>query len=299
MSRPGVVVELRGRLGNQLFQYACGSALAAAHDCSVAWTAGVLQRRRDVILPAFVPSAREAVPRELHRVATIGSGSDGRGMVRSSVALAMGRAVEMVGRAGGRPLLAAPRSISAFDPAVLQARPPCLLRGWFQNEHYFAAHADAVEQSIVLPDPRLPDDLPRPAVGLLFRRGDYNASRDALSLEYYERALHELCREVDVASVVVQADDAAFARLAVDWLARFVPTVVDGTASAPGAHEAMAMMASCDHWIVANSTFAWWCAWLGERRRRRDGARAIVLAPQRWYRGEDDVVPPRWRRVAP
>jgi hypothetical protein len=60
----------------------------------------------------------------------------------------------------------------------------------------------------------------------------------------------------------------------------------------------MAIMAACEHHIIANSTFSWWAAWLNPRRRRR------VIAPRHWSAPgaqvemvTDDLIPPDWEII--
>ena len=54
-------------------------------------------------------------------------------------------------------------------------------------------------------------------------------------------------------------------------------------------------MSLCDHAVIANSSFGWWGAWLGE------DADSVVAAPRVWFRNvpydTGDVVPERWLRV--
>jgi hypothetical protein len=52
-------------------------------------------------------------------------------------------------------------------------------------------------------------------------------------------------------------------------------------------------MLHCKHFIVANSSFSWWGAWLSSNPNK------IVCAPQRWFKStyEGDIVPKSWIRV--
>jgi hypothetical protein len=54
-------------------------------------------------------------------------------------------------------------------------------------------------------------------------------------------------------------------------------------------------MAGCRHHIIANSSFSWWGAWLGE------GEGSVVVAPKRWFADAAidtaSIVPERWVRI--
>lgn len=55
------------------------------------------------------------------------------------------------------------------------------------------------------------------------------------------------------------------------------------------------LMAGCHHHVIANSSFSWWGAWLGQQPGQ------IVIAPRRWFDGyvrdTADLVPTRWTTV--
>jgi hypothetical protein len=55
------------------------------------------------------------------------------------------------------------------------------------------------------------------------------------------------------------------------------------------------LMTRCQHFIIPNSTFAWWAAWLGEKHG------TLIYAPERWFGTDEldysDVVPERWLKV--
>jgi hypothetical protein len=52
-------------------------------------------------------------------------------------------------------------------------------------------------------------------------------------------------------------------------------------------------MTQCDHAVIANSSFAWWGAWLGEHRH--PSTDRVVVAPAEYVGG--DRVPDRWHTV--
>lgn len=59
--------------------------------------------------------------------------------------------------------------------------------------------------------------------------------------------------------------------------------------------EDMNDMASCEHNIIANSSFSWWAAWLNPNPNK------IVIAPKQWFSNPADEqfigVPKEWQRL--
>jgi hypothetical protein len=184
------------------------------------------------------------------------------------------------------------RTPQRFDPDVVAARPPYLLRGFFQVERYFAEIAEELDAAIRLPELPAPPDL-RPTVAVSFRRGDYVGRPWALPVRYQERALERLCADVRPGSIVVFCDDLEFAELVAPRVMRFAPARV---CAEPHPVRALAEMVRCDHFVIPNSSFAWWAAWLGERRPGEH----VVVAPEGWMdeARRTEVIPDRWVRVA-
>jgi hypothetical protein len=48
------------------------------------------------------------------------------------------------------------------------------------------------------------------------------------------------------------------------------------------------LMTQCKHFIISNSTFSWWAAWLSEREN------TIIIAPGNQYWSSKNIVPERW-----
>jgi hypothetical protein len=71
-------------------------------------------------------------------------------------------------------------------------------------------------------------------------------------------------------------------------------TVIDINAGADSFRD-IELMAHCKHHIIANSSFSWWGAWLGQHQRQ------IVVAPSVWFAGSseavNDIYQPNWLRI--
>ena len=55
------------------------------------------------------------------------------------------------------------------------------------------------------------------------------------------------------------------------------------------------LMSHCKHFVIPNSSFAWWAVWLSRREDQ------LVVAPERWFNDPEidtrDLVPENWIRL--
>jgi hypothetical protein len=185
-----------------------------------------------------------------------------------------------------------------YRESMLSIDLPSYLQGYLQSERYFSAITDEVAGSLAIPPVSKPAPAdPRPTVAISFRRGDYVRLGWELPFGYYENALEALARDERVREprFLLFGDDQAFLTLAVSWMARFGPaTSAYDIASDELSH--LALLRDCDHCVIANSSFAWWGAWLGDQEHRA-GPR-VVLAPADYRNFGPDILPDRWTAVS-
>jgi hypothetical protein len=282
-----VVVELQGRLGNQLFQFASGYAVARRRDARLLFSARRVPAV-DLLLPELIGDLyREPTATELLRVGAWGSDGPAAGLVGSATFHATRGARRL--RGASPPSFVVWNDTGRFRPEVFDLDLPVRLVGHLQTERYFVDVAEEIVDAVRLPPvPAAAQPSDRPTVGVSFRRGDYNTLGWALPLTYYERALGLIVERVGPVALVLFGDDPDFVELAGPRLAPF-GAVTNALVLGADPIAQLAAMARCHHHVIANSSFAWWGAWLGDQRGEPG---RLVVAPTEFV--GIDRVPLRW-----
>ncbi|UWQ18475.1 alpha-1,2-fucosyltransferase [Jannaschia sp. M317] len=277
-----ITARLLGGLGNQMFQYATGRALALRLGTDLAldaratdakgghWLNGLSAWQIRTVPPADLPPDRKGAPLRY-----------------------------AIWRATTRRLLR--QQGHGLDARVLNAPDDTYLHGYFQSEGYFADHADTIRADLTPSAPLPPaaeaiaDRIRGDAttVSLHVRRGDYLSSGAYGTCDgaYYARALDLIRARVPDLRIHAFSDDPAWVR---DNLSLPVPMEVVELPGA-GPEVDMHLMSLCRHHIIANSTFSWWGAWLNPAQGK------IVVAPEVWFRDpaltNADLIPAGWLRT--
>jgi hypothetical protein len=277
-----VIVQLMGGLGNQLFQYAAGRALALRGQTELELDLG------EVGEGAYRPYSLGAfdLPAETARIGELPF--EFRQAHRSRFARRVYARLprRLRPRARGGPRVIREKS-HAFDESLISARGDVYLVGFWQSPKYFEDFASVIRSDLALTRERaaagatLTTQVRREGtVSVHVRRGDYvshpaNIGRFVdCSPEYYEQALELLSSRVEVRTVYLFSDDIGWAEREL----RFAfPTVYVSEQTGMTDTTDFFLMSQCEHHVIANSTFSWWAAWLG---RHSDG---LVVAPSRWF----------------
>lgn len=287
---PLVVTRLIGGLGNQMFQYATGRALA-------------LRRGADLKLDItrYGTSPIHAKRRyELDSFSIHGSVASGREIARFGRTRRWWR----FGKAEDSwPIYREPHF--QFDPAVPDLPAPVYLDGYWQSERYFSDIAGMLRQEFAAKEPWERENEAvaaaidsANAVSLHVRRGDYvsdpltNRYHGICSPDYYQDAVYHITGRVGAPHIFVFSDDQEWTRANLCFA---VPTTFVGVNSPDCGYRDMLLMARCRHHIIANSSFSWWGAWLNPTHDK------IVVAPKQWFGASSndtcDLIPPSWVRL--
>lgn len=286
-----IVSNILGGLGNQMFQFAAGRALALDRDDELRLDTkgfnGYRLHQGFQLEQAFVGAFQVATESDMQAV------------------LGWQRA-RWVRRLVARPTMAPLRKHSfIIEPhfqywqGIHDAPPRCYLKGYWQSERYFRKHAEKLRadfrfrsalagQGAVLADKIRGCN----AVSLHVRRGDYvsdhatAATHGLCPLDYYQAAARHVLSRVNNPIFFVFSDD-------MQWVRRHLtlPAPMEYIDHNQQAYDEMHLMSLCKHHVIANSSFSWWGAWLNPNPDR------IVVAPSQWFavaRNTQDLLPAAW-----
>lgn len=283
-----------GGLGNQLFQYCAGRAIARKHSGIVKLDTGFFEKHqtRRYALGHFLIDAVE-ISRSERQVLGLANPASRLGRLANRT-LRWSRSISTVREKGFE-----------FDPSILDCTVPCYLQGYWQSPKYFAEIETEIRRELVLREPisgnnRIAADsiASSISVSVHVRRGDYAASAAASNYhgtcdsEYYRAAEALLRQRLGNIALFVFSDDPGWVLQNLRFVSPATIVQINGPMRD---HEDLRLMSLCRHHIIANSTFSWWGAWLCANPDK------IVIAPQRWFReaahSTRDLIPEDWIRI--
>ncbi len=293
-----IITEIIGGLGNQMFQYAMGYALAQHHGVEFRYDNRLFRQytlhNGFELQRIFKITASKATKDDIHRLIGWRSSRIGRRLVNTK------RLSFMAGRHYYKE-----RCLS-FNNEVFDLSGVCYLSGYWQSAHYFKAFEDEIHEQFRFKPPldssneKVVNKIQETAkaVSLHVRRGDYvtnpqtNAGHGTCSVAYYDRALRYIEQRIENPVYFVFSDD-------VNWTQKNIK--IDGEHyfishnTGCDSYNDMRLMSLCNHHIIANSSFSWWGAWLNPRENK------IVVAPDKWFQNSKwdsrDHVPASWVRL--
>ncbi len=292
---PALLLRLRGGLGNQLFEYAAGRALALRNHIPLRLdtTSGFRGDRygRSYELGCFNVLDERTEPV---------SSAD------------LGIRAELFRRFVGRREIWRMRAGRYFDQAIydLRIKRPTVLDAYCQSPRYFREIEEILRRDLEfksippgLNDVTSGEIMQANSVCLHIRRlhgKEADGSRPqsvadfygTCDIEYYRRAIREVAAIHGNLRIFVFSDDTGWSQ---QNAGAFETDGCSVKVIDEGPLRSFYLMRLCKHFIIANSAFSWWAAWLGGHPMK------TVCVPSVWNRGERrfprDLFPPAWTVV--
>lgn len=167
------------------------------------------------------------------------------------------------------------------------------LVGYFQNVGYTDPIYEILKKDFTLKNPiknertlELLDSIKNSnSVMLNVRRTDFvnNSFHGTMDVDYYNRAIEIINQKIDNPKYFIFSDD-------IDWCKENLQNIensliVDHSYKGDRFGEYLELMRNCKHFIIPNSSFAWWSAYLNDNKDK------IVITPENWFVNEKiDIV---------
>jgi hypothetical protein len=293
---PKVIARIFGGLGNQLFIYATARALAQRTGAELVLdTHSGFQRdsyERQFSLQRFNVQYREANAME-------------------RFGFPLGRGFRYLLRNANRRLPAQRRfyitdffdANKAYLPEITTRKPAPLtwLEGYWQSPRYFKDIRKTLQHELQVSGPLSTKTVSlaqtireENAVCIHFRmlrhiiKGGKTGVDHKPEATYFRKCIHFMAQKLDNPLFVCFSDDPQSVKSYLSDSDNFL--FVTHNKGDEKAIEDFYLMAQCRHFILSNSTFGWWPAWLNNNRDK------IVITPEVNYWDNQDILPDKWLR---
>ena len=180
---------------------------------------------------------------------------------------------------------------------------PVFLEGYWQDERYFSDIDRELRQELsfstrhTAANEEMANEMrSAESVAVHFRRLQPNpqvgvdkplATTATLPAEYYRAAIAAILERVPRARLYLFSDNPSDAVLPIeeDHAVRVVNVGEEAQ------YEDLWLMSQCRHFVLANSTFSWWGAWMGRT------AHSVIVSPTMSEWGQRVKVPASWQAI--
>lgn len=297
-----IIVRLKGGLGNQMFQYALGRVLALKNNTGLVFnTESYLDKskrpfgrytiERNYDLDVFNIYERVASKKEIpfvHRM-----------YFKGGLMLIFDAVRRRILRHKTQELY-----FKEFNSELLSLGSNIYLDGFFQSFKYFIGYEDIIKKDFTIKN-QIPENVKKlkeeinglESLCIFVRRKDFvgNKYHEVVDENYYERGLSILNKDINIDKVYVFSDDLNWCKENLNLKFNKEVMFVGNEYAGSKWELHMYLMSFCKYFVIANSTFAWWPAWLSEREGK------TVIVPNKWVGDNsvdiNDVMPLDWIKV--
>ena len=307
-----VCVSLTGGLGNQLFQFAAGLKLADKRNLCLVTTLGAPRTSsfdKAELLSFVLPDRVEVLNnKEANWIIRKTAGF----MLRKGVAPTLLEGLKLFTLISGslanfvlsfyfreKTIVATSRGVGYSPMSITKSN--TLLLGYFQS-YRWAEDIDVknkldsmtyTSESKIL-NKYLQDSKTELPLIVHVRLGDYLSEKNfgTLSKSYYKNGISQILKTGKCNSIWLFSDEIEKAQAYIpDEILIPVRIIPEVEGSSAATLDVMRLGAG---YVIANSTFSWWAAFL------RKNKEAEVIAPQPWFSGMQepfDLIPANWQRI--
>jgi glycosyl transferase family 11 len=293
-----IIVKLIGGLGNQMFQFAFAKYLAKKHNTQLKFDVTFLLDRspkknsnfvyRDYDLSIFNIDESIATPEEIKALKKRTNYTITEKILNNAFGFKSTYHVE-------KTFTFSEKSHNLPDNSYIE--------GYWQSEKYFHSISDELRNEyftfkspLTKKSETLSEKIKQTnSVCVNVRRGDFvtNPVHGTMSIEYYAEGEKILSSKYNNLEIFVFSDE-------IDWCMKNLRfkspvTFVSHEYAGEKFQDYLRLMSYCKHFIIPNSSFAWWAVWFSENPDK------TIIAPKKWFNDENidtsDLIPKTWIRL--
>ena len=189
---------------------------------------------------------------------------------------------------------------TVFDPNLLKVKDGSYIEGYYTSEKYFKDYRNNILNEFTLKAPVSEKNAQviasmqnTESVCISIRRTNFltNPLHNVCNEKYYTEGLKAMNDLVSNMRVFIFSDDNEWVtkNFHIPYQHEFV------THNYPDFYEDLRLMTHCKHHIIPNSTFSWWGAWLSQYPDKK------VIAPRIWLNSDtidySTVIPEDWIKI--
>ncbi|MDC3174673.1 alpha-1,2-fucosyltransferase [Candidatus Pelagibacter sp.] len=190
-----------------------------------------------------------------------------------------------------------------YTSKILDIPKHSFLDGYWQSELYFKDYFKEIKEIFTFSDPPdkqnnliINDINQTNSVSIHIRRGDFLLKKNNNHLtdlkDYYLKAINETSKIFKNPKYFIFTDDPLWVAENFDLNHSYINVNINhGNKSFLD----MYLMSLCKSNIIANSSFSWWSAWLNNKTDK------IIYAPKNWFNDQSistiDLIPKTWRII--
>lgn len=158
------------------------------------------------------------------------------------------------------------------------------LEGYFQSEKYWINCIKEIKDTFTFNEPFIlycktkisKNCFKKETIAIHIRRGDYinNSNYNNLTITYYILSLYKYFPNWRDYNLVIFSDDIPYCKVHFGCLENVYFSENNSDI------EDICLMSQCSHFIIANSSFSWWAAYIGEKEGTK------IICPSNYFKGE-------------
>lgn len=292
-----IITKLTGGIGNQMFQYAAGKRLAISNNTELKLDITHFENR---IMPDGLPYRSYSLP-ILNFHENIASQKE-IDLFKNHPKSILKRGIKKIKNLYS-PHIELLESHFHFIPEILNLKGSFYLDGYWQCEKYFRDIAGEIRKEFQIKTELTPEGEAlvneinsRNSICLNVRRQEFtnnNIINQFVGKKYLDDAVALMVNKISNPHFYIVSDDLAWCKenLNLNYPHAFIEEHLYGDQF----RNCLFYMTCCKHFIIPNSTFGWWAAWLSNNKEK------VVIAPTKWLndplRNTKDVIPESWIKI--